>query len=90
MSLVAENQPDLPLVQDFGVKPERFVGDDENGVDGTTAERVHEAVQVSVNVRFGAGVDGQGRDALAQPFADLVVPVLQKNKRNIQRPEAVF
>lgn len=83
--LVAEDQSDLALVELFGVEPERFVGDDEHGVDDAPAVRVHEAVQVAVDLLFAARVDDQRVQPATQPLFDLVLPILSENKKNETR-----
>ena len=59
------------------MEPERLVGDDEDGVDGPPAEGVHESDEVAVDVALAAAVDGEGGDAISQPFHDFVVPILK-------------
>ena len=59
------------------MQSEGLVGYDEDGVDGSPAEGVHERVQVPVDLGLRSLVDGEGRNFLAEPLPYLVVPVLK-------------
>ena len=79
------------LIQDLGVQPERLVGNDEDGVDGSAAERVHEPREAPVDLALAAADDREGRDAVSQPLDDLVVPILKIRFENwLNRPAAGF
>ena len=58
MTFVAEDESDLALMEDFGVKTKRFVRNDEDRIGRATAESVHESVKISIDLGLRARVDG--------------------------------
>ena len=66
-------------MKDLRVKPERLVGDDEDGVDGPPTEGVHESVEVAIDVALAAAVDRERGDTVSQPFYNFVVPILKNS-----------
>ena len=59
------------------MQSERLVGDDEDGVDGSPTEGVHESVEVAVDIALAAAVDRQRADPVSQPLCNFVVPILK-------------
>ena len=59
------------------MEPERLVGDNEDGIDGSPTEGVHESDEVAVDVALAAAVDRERGDAIPQPFHNFIVPILE-------------
>ena len=78
MAFVTEYKADLAAMQDLGMQPKRFVGNDQHGVDGPAAERVHEASQVTVDVTLAPAVNRQRSNLFSQPFSNFVEPIFDE------------
>lgn len=76
MSLVAQYETDLVVMQHVGMQTERLVAYNKYGIGASTSVSLHEARQFGVDVMFTASVDGQRIDAISEPLADLIVPIL--------------
>ena len=59
------------------MEPERFIRDDEDGVDWPPTEGIHESGEVAVDVGLAAAIDRERGDAVSQPFYNFIVPILK-------------
>ncbi len=81
MALVAHDKTDVTAVKDFGMEAESFIRDDQNRINRSPPEGVHEAGQVSVDIRLAPAIDCQGIDSLPQPLPDFIKPVFDQTAR---------